>query len=97
LSLPELPVALDPRRGFAHRRGDERRSADAPLAAHAREPGALEDAHVLRRRGERHVEPRRELADRLVTRGEPAEDLPPHRVREGSEGGVEGGIVNHVV
>jgi len=98
LRLPELAVALDPRGGVAHRGGDERRAAHAPLAADAGEPRALEHAHVLRRRGQRHVEPRRQLADGLVPRRQPAQDLAPHRVRERRERGVEPRlIVNHVV
>jgi hypothetical protein len=53
---------------------------------------------VLRRRRQRHVEPRRQLADRLVARREPGEDLAPDRVRERSEGGVETRLmVNHMV
>jgi hypothetical protein len=98
LRLPETAVALDPPGGLAHRRGDERRAAYASLAPHAGESRALEDAHVLRRRGQRHVEARRELPDCLVAGGESAEDLAPHRVRERSERGVEAGLmVNHVV
>jgi hypothetical protein len=98
LGFPEPAVVLDPRGGVAHRARDERRAPYAPLTPYAREPGTLEDAHVLGRGRQRHVEMRRELADRLVAGRQPAEDLAPHRVRERAEGHVEPGrMVNHVV
>jgi hypothetical protein len=91
-----LAVALDPCGGVAHRCRDEGRASDATLAAHAREPRPLEHTHVLGRRGQRHVEARRQLPDGLVAGCEPAEDLTSHRVREGCERRVEL-MVNHVV
>jgi len=98
LELPEAAVALDPRRRLAHRRGDERRAPHAPLAADAREAGALEDSHVLRDRGQRHLESRRKLADRALARCEPRHDRAPCRIGESSEGIVERPLmVNHMV
>jgi hypothetical protein len=98
LRLPELPIPLDPARGFAHRCRDERRSPHAPLTPDACEAGALEDADVLRRRRKRHVEAGRQLTNGLLTGGEPRQDLAPHRVRERGEGRIEPGLmVNHVV
>jgi hypothetical protein len=53
---------------------------------------------VLRRRGERHVEARRELADRFFTTSEPRQDLPPYWMRERGKGCIEARLmVNHVV
>jgi hypothetical protein len=98
LGFPELAVALDPRGGVAHRRGDECSAPHASLAADAREAGALEDAHVLRCRRQRHVEPRRQLADGLLSRSESCQDLAPRRMRERRKRDVEPGLmVNHVV
>lgn len=63
-----------------------------------REPGPLEDADVLGDGGERHVESRREVADRAVAGCEAREDGAACRVGEGREGGIEAGrIVNHTV
>jgi len=98
LELPELPVAFDPGRRLPHRRGDEGSTTDATLLLDAREPRALEHADVLGYRGEAHVEPRRELADRPVTGGEASENRAPRRIGERAEGGVESRLlVNHMV
>jgi hypothetical protein len=98
LEPPEAAVTLDPRRRLAHRRGDERRAPHASLAADARKAGALEDTHVLRDRGQRHLESRRKLADRALACSEPRNDRAPCRIGESSEGIVEGPLmVNHMV
>jgi hypothetical protein len=53
---------------------------------------------VLRRGRQRHVEARRELADRLFPGRQSREDLAAYRMREGTEGDVERRLmVNHVV
>jgi len=98
LRFPESPVFRDPRECVAHRRGTERCAAHAPLLLDGREPGALQHAHVLRDGWERHVESRRDLADRQDASGEAGEDVAPRGVGESGEGVVERpGTVNHVV
>ena len=89
---------LDPRERVAHWHGVERRAPHAPLLLHDRESRALEHAHVLGDGGERHREPRGELADGAIAGGETREDVAARGVGEGGEGMVEGlGMVNHAV
>jgi hypothetical protein len=89
---------LDPRECTAHRLRLQMRASHAALSLNRCEPRALEHAHVLGNRGERHVEARGELADRPIAGCEPREDLASSRVGESEERGVERlGLVNHVV
>lgn len=98
LGLPELPVVVDPGCRLPHRRRDERGATGTALLSDARQPRALEHAHVLRHGGESHIEARREFTDCPVTGGESGENRTPRRVRERGEGDVEGRVlVNHVV
>jgi len=88
----------DPRDRVAHGRGVERRSAHAPFLFDGGEPRALQHAHVLGDRGERHREARRELADRAIAGREAREDVAARRVGEGGEGVIECPVtVNHMV
>src|SRR5262249_3446244 len=99
--IPELLVALDPRRRTLHRSRHEPAVVDPPVLLAGEQPGMLEDAQVLRDRGERDVERRRELAYRR--RGplrEVRNDGAARRVGQRAEGGVEGGgggTINHMV
>ena len=96
--LPESAVPGDPFRGVAHRRRDQRRSPDATITAHGRESRALQHPHVLRDRRQRHVEARREIADRALALREPRQDGAARRVRECGECRVERPwMVNHMV
>jgi len=89
LGLPEAAIAREPGVGRAKRRHTEAGAPDASIARDPRQSGALEDADVLRDRGERHVEPRRELADGRRASGEPGEDLASRRVGERAERRIE--------
>ena len=99
LEFPEAAVLLHPRRRVAHRRGDERRAPDAPLAPHARQSGAFEDPDMLRHGGQRHREPRRQITDGALAGGEAGDDRPAGGVGQRGKGAVErrGLIVNHMV
>ena len=55
------------------------------------EPRLLERSHVLLHARERHLEPRREVADRGVAAAEALEDAAPSGVGQRREGGVEPG------
>jgi hypothetical protein len=89
---------LDPRECTAHRLRLQMRASHAALSFDGGEPRALEHAHVLGNRGERHVEARGELADRPIAGGEPREDLASGWIGEREERGVKRlGLVNHVV
>jgi hypothetical protein len=53
---------------------------------------------MLRHRGERHREARREIADRSLAGREARDDRTPGRVRERGERVIEAaGVVNHAV
>jgi hypothetical protein len=97
LEFPELAVLLDPFLRVAHRRGHERRAARPAVAAHASESGPLEHADVLGHRGQRHVESAGQIRNASLAQGKAREDLPPRRIGERGKGGVERGMVNHVV
>jgi len=98
LEFPEAAISLDPRRCLAHWRGDERRPPNAAFTAHARQAGALEHTNVLRDRGKRHREARREVADRALARRKPSDDRPARRVRERCKRTIEtAGLINHMV
>ncbi len=98
LRFPEPAIALDPLQRSAHRRGRQRGAPDTALTLDRRETRTLEHAHMLRHGWQRHVEPRRELADRPVASRESREDLPPRRISECSERAIEQlGMVNHTV
>jgi hypothetical protein len=89
---------LDPGEGLAHWRNPQLGSAHAAIALDRCESGSVKHTDVLRHRGERHVEARRELADRAVAGCEPRQDVAPGRIGERAEGQVERiGMVNHLV
>ena len=58
--------------------------------------GVLEDAHVFRHGGERHVEGLGQLGDRAFGGGELRQDGAARRVGQSGEGGIER-IVNQLV
>jgi hypothetical protein len=99
LRFPEAAVRFNPVRRVSQRRGDDAAVARAAVLADIGESRALQHAHVFGNGGERHVEARRELPDRLVALGEPREDGAPGGIGERAERGVEdsAGMVNHVV
>lgn len=93
-----MTISLDPLGGVPEWRGTKRGASHAAIAAHDGETGTLQHPHVLRDRGEGHVEPPGELADRLLAGGEAREDLAPRRIGERAERAVEGALmVNHSV
>ena len=98
LRFPEPAIALDPLERGAHGRRIETRATHPPVALDLREAGALQHADVLRDSGQRHLEPRRQLADRAVTHRKAREDVAPCGIGEGEERGIERvGTVNHMV
>jgi hypothetical protein len=98
LEFPKRAIAFDPFQRGSHWRRGESRSSCAAVATDGCEAGAFEDADVFRDGRERHVEPRGELADRLVARGQTGKDLAPRWVGQRGEGRVElRGMVNHMV
>jgi hypothetical protein len=90
---------LDPLERAPHGRGCEPHAPHAALTLDGGEARALEHAHVLRHRGQRHVEARGELADRPFAGGEARENLAPGGVGERGERRVERVrvMVNHMV
>jgi len=90
---------LDPLERAFHRRRRESRAPNASIAFDGGEPGALEHAHVLRDGGQRHVEARRELADRALAGREPSQDFSARGIGEGAKRRVEqlSVMVNHMV
>ena len=72
-------------------------SAAGDTAAH--EPGALQHADVLGGGGKRHPQRRCQLREVLLTRGQPTQDGPPRRVRQGMKNAIESrrGLFNHMV
>ena len=97
LALPVALVEVDPVSRLAHRRRDEPRAARAAVASDLGQAGTLEHTDVLGDGGQGHVEVRRELTDRALSRGEPGEDLAACRIGERREGEVEIRLVNHLV
>jgi hypothetical protein len=89
LVLPETAIAIDPLHRVAQRLDLERSASRASLALNAREASALQHADVLRDRHKRDVIARRELADGVRPRGEPAQNVAPRGIGEGSERRVE--------
>lgn len=55
----------------------------------ANEPGALEDADVLRRGGKRHLARLRQLGDRSLPGGETTEHVSPRQIGERAEHSIE--------
>jgi hypothetical protein len=95
---PELVVPGDPGGFFLEPARPELAGADAPDFLRDHEPGLLQHADVLLHAGQGHVEAAGEVADRGVGAAELLEDAPAGDVREGGEGGIEGGLtLNHIV
>jgi hypothetical protein len=89
---------LDPGEGLAHWRNPQLGSAHAAIAFDRREPRAMKDTHVLRHRGERHVEASRKLADATLADGELRQDFSASGIGQRGECLVERGrSVNHMV
>ena len=97
--FPELAVALDPGRRIAHGRRHELAVVNATVPVPREQARPFQHLQVFRDRRERHLEGPREFAHaRLGLEREPGEDRPAGRIRQGSEGRIEGsGIVNHLV
>jgi len=90
--LPEHAVVGDPVRGGPHRLRLEAAVVDATLLAARQQPGALEDAQVLRDGRQRDRERARQLRHGDVGRlGQPRQDRATRRIGEGAERGVQGG------
>ena len=75
--IPEAFVAAEPVVGALERAGVDADLVDAATHRAFHESGPLQGLDVLRRRGERHPMRRRELADGLLTLGEPREHRAP--------------------
>ena len=98
LEFPEPPVAFDPRRRAAHRRGDECRAADASLPPHPSESSAFQNVDVLGNCRQGHDEARRELADRPLASRQAGDYGASGGVGERGERRIEGPVmVNHMV
>jgi hypothetical protein len=82
----------DPSGGVRERRGHEPAAADAPGALAHEEPRLLEDAEVLRDRGEREVERLRQLGHVRGTDRQAGQHRSPRGIGKRVKGRVEGAL-----
>src|SRR5262245_37201619 len=97
--VPELAVALEPRRLFLQPVRAELARPHAADLLRGDQPGLLQHADVLHHAREGHVELRGEVRYRRVGTPELLQDAAPGGVRERRERGIEAGlrILNHLV
>jgi hypothetical protein len=97
--VPEGLVSPQPFVGCAQRCGIQMAHMDAAKHLARDEAGAFERLDVLGRRRQRHAQRLGQLANGLLALRQAMEHLPPRRVTQGVEDGIELGFVkfNHVV
>ena len=87
--LPEAAVALDPFGRRAQGSAHETELVDPTVLRARQQPDRLEGPQVLGNRRQRHVERRRELADRSASARQACDDRSPRRVGERRKHRVE--------
>jgi hypothetical protein len=87
--FPDGPVLLGPRRHFRQRAGVQGARPVLGELPPGHQAGPLEDLDVLRDRGQRQVERRREFVDGRLSLREARQDRPPSPVGQRGEGLVE--------
>lgn len=97
--IPETFVAAEPVVGARQRPRVDAAVVNAPAYGALHEAGTFKRLDMLRRRGQRHLVWRRELADGLLAAGEALEHRTPSVVAERAKHEVEPRLImfNHVV
>ena len=83
LPLPEAAVARDPEGGVSHGSPHETAPAHPTVLLSDEKPRAFENTEMLRDGGKRNVERFGQRCYRRLAAGQPGEDRPPRRVRQG--------------